>query len=83
MSVIVLMTVLSSCTVFKGAEVPLYSFDPVCGMKVSEADAFTWKYKGTVYYFDTYNCKESFRMNPEKFLNANKCVAQTAAAQTK
>lgn len=50
--------------------------DLVCGMKVNSSDAFIYKYKGKKYYFDSYNCKQAFEMNPEKFIN-NKCVVPT------
>jgi YHS domain-containing protein len=47
--------------------------DPVCNMKIKDSsEAFTWKYKEKVYYFDSNVCKESFKMNPEKFIN-NSC----------
>ncbi|HWY11319.1 MAG TPA: YHS domain-containing protein [Bacteroidia bacterium] len=47
--------------------------DLVCGMKVSKAESYDLKYKGRNYYFDSYECKETFKMNPEKFLK-NNCV---------
>ena len=43
--------------------------DLVCGMKVVKADAYKYKYDGKKYYFDSYNCKESFKMNPRKFID--------------
>ncbi|HEU4718524.1 MAG TPA: YHS domain-containing protein, partial [Bacteroidia bacterium] len=43
----------------------------VCGMKVDKPE--TYEYDKKTYYFDTYNCKETFRMNPEKFLH-NVCT---------
>jgi YHS domain-containing protein len=52
---------------------PQYVIDPVCGMKVDKSEAYRYKYQGATYYFDNYNCKQSFKMTPEKFLN-NKCV---------
>jgi YHS domain-containing protein len=44
------------------------STDLVCGMKVNKTQAYTYKYKDVEYYFDSKNCKESFKMNPEKFI---------------
>ena len=65
---------LTSCSIFTVPQKsPEYVIDFVCGMKADKAEAYTWKYKGTKYYFDTYSCKESFKMNPEKFIQ-NKCT---------
>jgi YHS domain-containing protein len=44
------------------------STDLVCGMKVNTSEAYSYKYKGVEYFFDNKNCKESFKMNPEKFI---------------
>ncbi|HWY99195.1 MAG TPA: YHS domain-containing protein [Bacteroidia bacterium] len=46
---------------------------PVCGMKVNFGSSYDLKYEKTTYYFDTYNCKETFKMDPKKFLN-NVCT---------
>ena len=71
---IVSMIVLQSCSfLFYPEKSPVYATDLVCGMKVNKTDAYVWRYKGSKYYFDNYNCKAIFKMNPEKFLN-NKCV---------
>ena len=80
---ILLTILLQSCTVFKGATTPLYAVDPVCGRQVNVAESYTWKYQGTEYYFDTYNCRETFKINPERFLNANKCLTETRVSKTK
>ena len=61
----------SGCTVLK-TEQPTVINCLVCGMKVDKAEAYTYKYKDTKYYFDNYNCKQTFKMNPEKFIN-NPC----------
>jgi len=45
----------------------------VCGMKINMDEAYTWKYKDKKYYFNSYNCKTSFKINPEKFIN-NTCT---------
>ena len=65
---------LQSCTMLAYHEKsPEYVTDLVCGLKVDKTDAYTWKYKGEKYYFDNYNCKESFKTNPENFIN-KKCI---------
>lgn len=43
--------------------------DPVCGMSVG-ADSLSWEYKGTTYHFCSTHCLDSFKKDPEKFLNA-------------
>ena len=35
-------------------------------------EAFLYKYKGKDYFFDSYDCKQAFKMNPDKFIN-NMC----------
>jgi YHS domain-containing protein len=47
--------------------------DPVCGAKVNKDESYDWKYKEKKHYFDTYECRETFKTNPEKFLK-NICV---------
>ena len=47
---------------------PEYSTDLVCDMKVDKLHAYTYKYQGVEYFFDNKNCKEAFKMNPEKFI---------------
>ncbi|HEY6160399.1 MAG TPA: YHS domain-containing protein [Bacteroidia bacterium] len=49
-----------------------FAVDPVCEMKVDKSEAYTYTFNGTEYYFDNYNCKQAFRMNPGKYLE-NKC----------
>ena len=72
--VLLLANLLTSCTVFQSSsKKPQYVTDIVCGMKVDKAEAYIYKYNGNKYYFDNYNCKEAFKMNPEKFLQ-NKCT---------
>lgn len=46
---------------------PEYNTDLVCDMKVDKLHAYTYKYKGAEYFFDTKDCKAAFKMNPEKF----------------
>lgn len=47
--------------------------DLVCGMTINKEESYDLKYKGQNYYFDSYECKETFKMNPEKFVK-NKCA---------
>jgi len=49
--------------------------DPVCGMEVNKEKSYDMNYKGKTYYFDSYECKETFKMNPEKFVK-NACAPQ-------
>jgi len=43
--------------------------DPVCGMKVNPEDAYgKMEYKDYVVYFDSKDCEEKFKQNPEKYL---------------
>jgi YHS domain-containing protein len=63
---------LPSCKIFKPAD-SSPATDLVCGMKVDKSEGYKSKFNGTEYYFDSYNCKKTFDMSPEKFIN-NKCV---------
>jgi YHS domain-containing protein len=47
---------------------PEYKTDLVCGMKTDKSEAYTYKYKGVEYFFDSKDCKTAFKMNPEKFI---------------
>ena len=47
--------------------------DIVCGMPVDKSESFDFKYKGVKYYFDSFDCREAFKKDPESFLN-KKCV---------
>jgi YHS domain-containing protein len=67
-----LTIVFNGCSIFK-ARPPKYAIDPVCKMKVDEREAYSEKYNGQEYYFDTYTCKESFKMNPEVYLVKKNC----------
>jgi YHS domain-containing protein len=44
------------------------STDLVCGMQVTKSEAYSYKYKGVEYFFDSKDCKTSFKMNPDKFI---------------
>lgn len=50
--------------------------DLVCGMKVDISEGYISKYKGKKYYFDKIECKKTFEMNPQRFID-NKCVNVT------
>ena len=50
-----------------------FATDPVCGMKVDKSEAYLYQFNGTEYYFDNYNCKQAFRMDPNRYLE-NKCT---------
>ncbi len=44
--------------------------DPVCGMQIDPAKAFSkTEYKGTTYYFCSDYCKKTFDANPEAVLS--------------
>jgi len=46
--------------------------DPVCGMKVTESGAAAkYEYKGKMYYFCAPGCMNSFKKEPEKYLDPN------------
>ncbi len=49
-----------------------FYIDPVCNMKIEKGSSYDYKYKGEAYHFDNYNCRETFKMSPEKFIK-NKC----------
>jgi Cu+-exporting ATPase len=74
---ILIIIALSSFSIFdnhqKQSEKSIDTICVVCGMKVDKSEAFTSKYKGKIYYFDSVDCKKTFEMNPQKFVD-NKCV---------
>jgi YHS domain-containing protein len=49
---------------------PTFSLDPVCGMKVNEAEAPGGKtqYAGQTYYFCSDICRKNFELDPAKFI---------------
>ena len=72
-AVIILMVFnLVSCTALKDSPTKMVT-DPVCNMQVSTSEGFKWKYKDQTCYFDSYNCRESFKMDPEGILKKNNC----------
>ena len=46
------------------------AIDPVCEMKVNEATALQYSYKGKTYYFCSPVCKALCERDPEKYLLA-------------
>ena len=63
---------LSSWSIIDSQQKAETVIDIVCGMKVDKSEGFISKYKGTKYYFESYNCQKTFEMNPQKFID-NKC----------
>ena len=49
---------------------PTFSTDPVCGMKVNEADAPGGKghYAGELYYFCSNTCRKAFDEDPVRYI---------------
>lgn len=43
--------------------------DPVCGAKVDKDYATaTSRYHGKIYYFDSITCRDSFDINPDRYV---------------
>ena len=42
--------------------------DPVCGMTVNPRQALKESYDGSVYYFDSEECRRKFHDNPQAYL---------------
>src|SRR5579885_2656819 len=51
--------------------------DPVCGMTVDESSPEKMERKGTTYYFCCDGCLDSFRKDPEKYLQKEKVADVT------
>lgn len=45
--------------------------DIVCGKQVAKEDAYSFRFQGVWYYFDSNNCKETFKHNPKKYVSGN------------
>ncbi|MGZ4116059.1 MAG: YHS domain-containing protein [Bacteroidia bacterium] len=69
---LIVFTTIVACSVFKTPE-QKFAVDPVCNIKVDERDAYSYEYNKQQYYFDTYNCKETFKMNPDTYLKRKDC----------
>ncbi|MCW4008417.1 MAG: copper-translocating P-type ATPase [Candidatus Bathyarchaeota archaeon] len=49
-------------------EAPVTVKDPVCGMEIEPATAYSkTEYKGKTYYFCSQHCEEEFKKNPAKY----------------
>ena len=48
---------------------PVYSIDPVCGLKIEEGKA-EWKsgYAGEMYYFCSSDCRTRFEQDPGEYI---------------
>ncbi len=56
--------------------------DPICGMQFApEKAAGKMDYKGHAYYFCNKSCLEKFRLDPEKYLGAEKPLPMTEIVQ--
>ncbi len=50
-------------------QIEMEQVDPVCGMMVDPNTApATSDYKGQIYYFCSFGCKQDFEKDPEKYL---------------
>ena len=48
-------------------------YDPVCGHQIETiSQDLSWQYNGTVYYFHTSSCMDSFKENPKNYLTPKK-----------
>jgi YHS domain-containing protein len=44
--------------------------DPVCGMEITNEDSqATSEYQGQKYYFCSMECKNTFEMDPERYVH--------------
>jgi len=76
MSLVIVMTIMmNGCSLFKYPETE-YVTCPVCHMSVDKSDALIYKYNDVKYYFDKYECKQVFKMNPDMVLGKNKLEAE-------
>jgi YHS domain-containing protein len=53
-----------------GSRPPESATDPVCGMTVAARDAKTSVLDGTIYYFCSTQCRETFEASPGTYLMA-------------
>jgi uncharacterized membrane protein YraQ (UPF0718 family)/YHS domain-containing protein len=60
---VAIFATLFSLTMRRGAT------DPVCGMKVDRAKAFTESWQGRTLYFCSEHCRSTFRADPERYTN--------------
>ena len=62
----------AKCTKMEADEKGEKPIDLVCGMKVDKSEGYISKFNGKEYYFDKVECKKTFEMNPQKYID-NKC----------
>ncbi len=72
-SIFLISSGLESCVIFNYNQTPDYTVDIVCGKKTDKSEAYESSFKGNKYYFDSYNCKQIFKQNPQKFID-NRCA---------
>lgn len=59
----------------------MHVIDPVCGMDVdTETAEYKTRYKGRNYYFCAHSCLESFKENPESYLNVTASMESRSIA---
>jgi YHS domain-containing protein len=70
LAVALMVNIISGCSASKAATSSNDELetDLVCNMKVKKFDTFTFVYKDKTYYFDSHECREAFKMNPDKFV---------------
>ncbi len=56
--------------------------DPVCGAEVDpRTSPFSAEFNGTVFYFDSHECKDAFGKNPDRFTEMQRVVEATCAVR--
>lgn len=85
--VLTISVLLSSCSVlfpgeYEGVQpregsykAKYIKYDPVCGSKIDikkDDNYIILKHKGISYYFDSKECLQKFKENPEKYIDKNK-----------
>ncbi len=54
--------------------------DPVCGAEVDpRVGEYTAEFNGTMYHFDSQECKDAFGKNPDRFMEMQRVVEATCA----
>lgn len=66
------LIILTSCAATKPSA-NIVVTDPVCAMNVNKSESYVYICSGKKYYFDSYECKETFKVNPQTFIE-KKCV---------
>ena len=56
--------------------------DPVCGAEVDpRTSTFSSDFKGTMFHFDSHECKDAFDKNPDRFMEMQRVVEATCAVR--